>query len=217
MEKKEGIGKKQAGEWRSKLPSQELSPAEQKEYEQAQNLFKQVLADNLQSIQEQFQKVQEQAGKEPAPQMPKLQAMERFAEQAEQLREQIKDLQEAVKEDRVLSEQLETLQQQAEQIKDIAEYISEPEKEVDLEEEPIIYNIKEYGIDESKLTEEQKEILEKIRHFAQETSKVYRSVMRMLINRKIPILPTRSFQKSRKGVTICLFFLFMASKPVRIF
>jgi hypothetical protein len=167
-------------EQRSGRPKQELSPAEQKERDQAQDLLKQALSGNLQNLQEQLQKAQEQAGKESAPSKPKPQTMEELAEQAKQLQEQLEALKKEAGQDQALQEQLEALAEQAEQIEEVAKYVAKPE-EAALEEEPMTYNIKEYGIDESKLTEEQKEILEKTRHFAQETTKVYRGVMRLLM------------------------------------
>jgi chemotaxis protein histidine kinase CheA len=173
---------KQKSEQQAKLPKQELSPAEQKERRQTQDLLEQALTDQLQNIQEELSKAQKQAGTEATPQMPQPQTMEELAKQAEQLREQMETLQEAAKEDQALNEQLEALQEQAEQIKDIAEYVAEPEKKLELEEEPMTYNIREYGINELKLTEEQKEILKKVRQFSQETSKVYRGVMRLLMD-----------------------------------
>lgn len=178
---KERDGQNRESKKRPKVPSQELGPTEQKERQESQDLLEQALADQLQNIQEQLNKAQEQAGKEAAPQMPQPQTMEELARQAEQLHEQMEELQEAAKEDRALNEQLEALQEQAEQIEDIAEYVADPEKELELEEEPMTYNIKEYGINEVELSEEQKEMLEKVRQFAQETTKVYRDVMRMLM------------------------------------
>jgi hypothetical protein len=165
----------------SKLPSQELSPTEQEERRQIENLLGQVLADGLQNVQEQIQKAQKQVGGEPAPQMSRPQTMEKLAEQAKQLQGQLAALQEAVSQNPALQEQIETLAEQTKQLESVAEYVSNPEEEIAFEVEPTAYNIKEYGIDEKQLTEEQKEILQKIRHFAQETSKVYRGVMDILM------------------------------------
>jgi hypothetical protein len=166
---------------RSKLLSQELSPSEQKERKQTEDLLEQALADSLQNVQEQLQKAQEQAGKESAPRIPKPQTMEELVGLAKQLREQLDELQEAASKDQSLQEQIEVLTEQTEQIEDVAEYVSNPEEELAFEDDPMTYNIKEYGIEESELSEEQRKILEKTRHFAQETSKMYRGVMRLLM------------------------------------
>ncbi len=164
-----------------KLPSQELSPAEKKEYKQALDLLKKAIRDNLQNIQEQVQEAQEQIGKESFSKVSKPQTIEEFSEQAKHLQKQLDSLQQEARQDQELQNKFKALGEEIKQIEDIAEYISKPEEEFAFDEEPMKYNIKEYGIDESKLTEEQKEILEKIRHFARETSKVYRRVMRLLM------------------------------------
>ncbi|PIR06238.1 MAG: hypothetical protein COV55_04625 [Candidatus Komeilibacteria bacterium CG11_big_fil_rev_8_21_14_0_20_36_20] len=66
------------------------------------------------------------------------------------------------------------------------------------EEEPIVYNIKEYGINEAELTPEQLENLQKVRTFAQSTSKAYRTVMRLLMTgyqQKNPNFTDKMIQK----------------------
>lgn len=55
------------------------------------------------------------------------------------------------------------------------------EKEEDIQRQPLSYGMTEYGIDESSLSEEQREVLGKVRSFAQEMTRVYRAVMHLFM------------------------------------
>ncbi len=171
------------------LPQQkELSPEESRDQQEAKNLLAENLQEQLQEAQKQLSKLPGQqpqkpeAGKPPgqAPKLPEI------GQQAGQMKEQVEEvMREAGVEDQMSVEQLEKLKEHLEQLEEVAKQLSESgaleEELAKPDEEPIQYNIKEYGIDESKLTPEQSEHLQQIRSFAQNTSRIYRTTMRLLM------------------------------------
>lgn len=163
----------------------EMSPEEQREQEQAKNLLEESLRERLQDIKEQMQ----QQGQKPSAEKQEAtpQSMQEIGEQAqkmkEQLEQQLQDTPQA-SQDQQMADQLEKLKEQLQQLEEVAKQLSEDQQaqvEEAEAEEPMTYNIKEYGIDESKLSEEQLELLGKVRTYAQKTSKTYRTAMRVLM------------------------------------
>ncbi len=174
----------------SKRPQrQELSSAEKQERKEEENLLAKNLQEQLERAKEQLEKLQK-PGQQPEAQKPQEKpSMQDIGKQAEQMKQQaekaMQEAKEAGTQDEITEEELQKLKEQLEQLEEVAKQIAESgalEKELAKpEEEPIIYNIKEYGIDEANLTPEQLEHLQKIRSFAQGTSKVYRTAMRLLM------------------------------------
>lgn len=168
-------------------PEQKLSAAEQRERKEEESLLAQNLKEQLEQAREQMEKLGQKTPEAEKPQ--KKPSLEDIAKQAEQMRQQAQKAMQETKEsgtqDEVTEEQLQQLKEQLEQLEEVAKQIAESgELEEELakpEEEPIVYNIKEYGINEADLTPEQLEHLEKVRGFAQNTSKVYRTAMRLLM------------------------------------
>lgn len=166
---------------------QEMSPAEQRELQEEKNLLTEALQEQLQQAKEQLEKLQKPS-QQPETQKPqeKSPSMQEIGQQAEQMKEQAeKAMQEAGMEE-ITEEQLRQLKEQLEQLEEVAKQVAESgelEKELEKpeEEEPINYNIKEYGIDEAALTQEQLDHLNKVRTFAQNTSRVYRTAMRLVM------------------------------------
>lgn len=171
----------------ARKPEQKLSAAEQQERKEEENLLAQNLQEQLDRAKEQMEKMGQKTPEAQKPQ--ETPSLEDIAKQAEQMREQaqkaMQEAKEAGVQDEITEEQLQQLKEQLEQLEEVAKQIAESgEFEEELakpEEEPIVYNIKEYGINEADLTPEQLEHLEKVRDFAQNTSKVYRTAMRLLM------------------------------------
>ena len=173
-----------------KMPrQQEMSPAEQRELQEEKNLLAESLQEQLQQAKEQLEKLQK-PGEQPSAQKPqeKSPSMQRIAEQAEQMKAEAEKAMKEAKEaggDEMTEERLQKLKEQLEQLEEVAKQIAESgaleEEPAKPEEEQIAYNIKEIGIDESSLTPEQLEHLKKVRSFAQGTSKVYGTAMRLLM------------------------------------
>jgi len=173
-----------------KMPKrQEMSQAEQREVQEEKNLLAESLQEQLQQAKEQLEKLQK-PGQQPEAAKPqeKPQSMQEIGKQAEQMKAEAEKAMKEAKEsgaEEITEEQLQKLKEQLEQLEEVAKQIAESgelEKELEKpEEEPINYNIKEYGIDESALTPEQLEHLNKVRGFAQNTSRVYRTAMRLVM------------------------------------
>lgn len=194
-----------------KKPSQEsqqkeLSPAEKQERYNEENLLAENLQEQLQQAKEQLEKLQKpgQQTEVPKPQE-KTPSIKEIGEQAEQVKAEAEKAIQEVKEagaDEITEEQLQKLKEQLEKLEEVAKQIAESgaleEELAKPEEEPISYNIKEYGINEANLTPEQLENLQKVRSFAQSTSKTYRTVMRLLMNgyqQKNPNFTNKMVQK----------------------
>jgi len=193
----------------SKRPKpQELSPAEKQERKDEESLLTENLQEQLQQAKEQLEKLQKPGQKPEAPKPQQPSSMQEIGKQAEQMKaEAEKTMQEAKKAgaDEITEEQLQKLKEQLEQLEEVAKQITESgaleEELAKPEEEPITYNIKEYGIDEASLTPEQLESLEKVRTFAQSTSKAYRTVMRLLMagyQQKNPNFTDKMIQKMKE-------------------
>lgn len=171
----------------SKRPQKpELSSAEKQERKEEENLLAENLKEQLQHAKEQLEKLQK-PGQQPEPQKPqeKTPSMQDIGKQAEQMKRQAEKAMQEVGADEITEEQLQKLKEQLEQLEEVAKQIAESgaleEELVKPEEEPMAYNIKEYGINEADLTSEQLDHLGQIRTFAQGTSKVYRTAMRLLM------------------------------------
>lgn len=181
--------KEQKGETQErKIPQpKELSAAERQERVEEENLLAKNLQEQLQSAKEQLGQLQK-PGEKPEVQKPKEKpSLRDIGEQAEQMKQQAEQAMQEAKEaaDEITEEQLQKLKEQLEQMEEVAKQIAESgaleEELAKPEEEPMTYNIKEYGINEAGLTPEQLEHLQKTRAFAQNTSRVYRTAMRLLM------------------------------------
>ncbi|MBT9167609.1 MAG: hypothetical protein DDT19_00947 [Syntrophomonadaceae bacterium] len=181
---------------------QQLSPAEKKERAEEENMLVKNLQEQLQTAKDQLEQLQKPGAKPDAKKpQEKTSSMQEIGKQAEQMRQEAeKALQEAREE--VTEEQLQKLKEQLEQLEEVAKQIAESgalEKELAKpEDEPMTYNIKEYGINEAELTPEQLKNLQKTRLFAQNTSKVYRTAMRLLMTgyqQKNPKFTDKMMQK----------------------
>jgi hypothetical protein len=173
----------------SKQPKkQELSPAEKQERKDEENLLAENLQEQLQQAKEQLEKLQKPGQQPETPKPQEKASMQEIGKQAEQMKAEAEKAMQEAKEagaDEITEEQLQKLKEQLEQLEEVAKQIAESgaleEELAKPEEEPIVYNIKEYGINEAELTPEQLENLQKVRTFAQGTSKAYRTVMRLLM------------------------------------
>lgn len=181
--------KKEAQKESKKPQQQELSSAEKQERKEEENLLAKNLQEQLERAKEQLEKLQK-PGQQPEAQKPQEKpSMQDIGKQAEQMKQQaekaMQEAKDAGTQDEITEEELQKLKEQLEQLEEVAKQIAESgalEQELAKpEEEPIVYNIKEYGINEADLTPEQLEHLQKIRSFAQGTSKVYRTAMRLLM------------------------------------
>ncbi|HWQ40601.1 MAG TPA: hypothetical protein VN456_01025, partial [Desulfosporosinus sp.] len=190
----------------SKQPQkQELSPAEKQERKDEENLLAENLQEQLQLAKKQLEKLQK-PGQQPETSKPQEKAsMLEIGKQAEQMKAEAEKAMQEAKEagaDEITEEQLQKLKEQLEQLEEVAKQIAESgvleEALAKPEEEPIVYNIKEYGINEAELTPELLENLQKVRTFAQSTSKAYRTVMRLLMTgyqQKNPNFTDKMIQK----------------------
>ena len=191
---------------RGKMPKtqdQQLSQAEKQERREEENLLADNFQDQLQQAKEQLEALQKPEAR-PEISKEKPQTLSEIGEQAEQVKNQTDAaLQEARQAgDEITEEQLQKLKKQLEQLEEVVKQIAETgaleEELAKPEKEPIAYNIKEYGINEAELTPEQLAHLQKVRAFAQNTSKVYRTAMRLLMRgyqQKNPNFTDRVMQK----------------------
>jgi len=190
----------------SKQPQkQELSPAEKQERKDEENLLAENLQEQLQQAKEQLEKLQKPGQQPETPKPQEKASMQEIGKQAEQMKAEAEKAMQEAKEagaDEITEEQLQKLKEQLEQLEEVAKQIAESgaleEELAKPEEEPIVYNIKEYGINEAELTPEQLENLQKVRTFAQSTSKAYRTVMRLLMTgyqQKNPNFTDKMIQK----------------------
>lgn len=186
-----------------KTQDQQLSPAEKQERIDEENLLAENFQEQLQQAKEKLEALQRPEAR-PEISKEKPQTLAEIGEQAEQMKSQTETaLQEAKQAgDEITEEQLQKLKEQLEQLEEVAKQIAETgaleEELAQPEEEPIVYNIKEYGINEAELTPEQLEHLQKVRMFAQGTSKVYRTAMRLLMKgyqQKNPNFTDKMMQK----------------------
>jgi len=184
---------------------QELSPAEKQERKDEENLLAENLQEQLQQAKEQLEKLQKPGQQPENPKPQEKASMQEIGKQAEQMKAEAEKAMQEAKEagaDEITEEQLQKLKEQLEQLEEVAKQIAESgaleEELAKPEEEPIVYNIKEYGINEAELTPEQLENLQKVRTFAQGTSKAYRTVMRLLMTgyqQKNPNFTDKMIQK----------------------
>lgn len=193
-------GKKQDKQNRNETkPVPQISPEERQERQEYRESLAQDLADQLKDIQEKAQELlgQDQQKKDTEKTPPP--SLKDIQQQAQQTKDEIEAQQASV--DQEAFEQLEDLKEQLEELAEVAKQAEtpseEPESEV-IEDETMTYNIQEVGIDESTLDEEQLELLNKLREFAQNTSKTYRKMMRLLMRgyqRHNPQFTDRIFQE----------------------
>lgn len=184
---------------------QELSPAEKREREDEENLLAENLQEQLQQAKEQLEKLQKPDQQLETPKPQEKASMQEIGKQAERVKAEAEKAMQEITEDgadEITEEQLQKLKEQLEQIEKVAKQIAESgaleEELAKPEEGPIVYNIKEYGINEAELTPEQLENLQKVRTFAQSTSKAYRTVMRLLMTgyqQKNPNFTDKMIQK----------------------
>lgn len=177
----------------------QISPEERQERQEYRESLAQDFADQLKDIQEKAQELlgQNQQKKDAEKTHPP--SLKDIQQQAQQTKDEIETQQPFVNQE--TSEQLEDLKEQLAELADVAKQTEvpseEPEGEV-IEDETMTYNIREVGIDESSLDEEQLELLNKLREFAQNTSKTYRKMMRLLMKgyqRHNPQFTERIFQE----------------------
>lgn len=198
---------RQEGKPERKAPQQkELSAAEKQERAEEENMLAKNLQEQLQTAKDQLEQLQK-PGTKPETLKPqeKPSSMQEIGKQAEQMKQEAEQAMREAKEagaDEVTEEQLQKLKEQLEQLEEVAKQIAESgaleEELAKPEEEPMTYNIKEYGINETTLTPEQLENLQKTRSFAQNTSKVYRTAMRLLMTgyqQKNPKFTDKMMQK----------------------
>lgn len=176
--------KKQQTPERERPSQKDISPAEKNEQDEIKKQLEESLNERLEDLQEQINELQ----KTPQPEKEaELESMEDIAEQADKIQSQAEQSMQESQEQ--LSpegfEKLQELMDELKELEDVAKLVSEtemPEDEIEEEDEPMTYNIKEYGINEQELNQEQLELLGKTRDFAKETSKTYRKVMRLLMS-----------------------------------
>lgn len=181
--------KKETQKESKKPQQQELSSAEKQERKEEENLLAKNLQEQLERAKEQLEKLQKPGQQAEAQKPQEKPSMQEIGKQAEQMKQQaekaMQEAKEAGTQDEITEEELQKLKEQLEQLEEVAKKIAESgaleEELAKPEEGPITYNIKEYGINEADLTPEQLEHLQKIRSFAQGTSKVYRTAMRLLM------------------------------------
>ena len=166
-------------------PSQKgVSPEEMSEQEEIKKQLEESLNDRLQDLKEQLSELQKKPQEE---KQVKSKSMEDIVQEADKAQTQAEEsLRES--QDQISSEDFEKMQelmQELQELEEVAKSLSEtkfPDEGIEEDDEPMMYNIKEYGINELMLEQEQLELLEKIRDFAKETSKTYRKVMRLLMS-----------------------------------
>jgi len=198
---------RQEGKQERKAPQQkELSAAEKLERAEEKNLLAKNLQEQLQTAKDQLEQLQKPGAKlEAQKPQEKPSSMEEIGKQAEQMKQEAEKAIREAKEtgaDEITEEQLQKLKEQLEQLEEVAKQIAESgalEKELAKpEKESLTYNIKEYGINEAELAPEQLEMLQKTRSFARNTSKVYRTAMRLLMTgyqQKNPKFTDKMMQK----------------------
>jgi len=165
-------------------PSQkDVSQEEMSEQEAIKKQLEESLNNRLQDLKEEINELQ----KKPQEEQAKLKSMEDIAQEADKMQAQTEEsLQES--QEQLSPEDFEKVQELMEELKeleDVAKSLSEtelPEESIEEENDPMTYNIKEFGIAENELDQEQLELLDKTRNFAKETSKTYRKVMRLLMS-----------------------------------
>jgi len=170
--------KQEAKKETPKLPKQNITPEEAKERQVAENMLSESMKKQLENIKEQLEQAQPSSEeKEQAPS-----SMEEIAEQAEQMQDKAEQALQEAKEQGSKEQELEDLLEQLKQLEEIAKQLSEEqEAEEEMPEESIRYNIQEIGINESELSEDQLKNLEKVRQYAESTSRSYRTAMRMIM------------------------------------
>jgi len=191
QEPRSGFQKKESNQFQKlkkperERPSQkDISSEDKNEQEEIKKQLEESLNDRLQDLKDEISELQKKPQEE---KQAKPESMEDIVQEADKIQSQTEEsLQES--QEQLSSEDFEKMQelmQELQELEEVAKSLSEtefPEEDIEEEDEPMIYNIKEYGIDEGALEQEQLELLEKIRDFAKETSKIYRKVMRLLMS-----------------------------------
>lgn len=173
----------EARERRHNFTLQEALTQEGVERSQTENLLTESLSNRLQEIQRQLEQVGSQSHTSQEQKPPS--SIQEIAQQAQQAYKELQQLLKEKADDKLAKNELQRLREELDDLQEVAQQLSDADLEKAYAEEdkkPMTYNIAEFGIDESKLTPEQLETLEKIRKFAKNTSKTYRSVMRVLMN-----------------------------------
>lgn len=183
-EKKESDQAQKSKKSERERPSQkDISSKEMSEQKAIKKQLEESLNDRLQDLKEEISELQ----KKPQEEQIKPESMEDIAQEADKMQAQTEEsLQES--REQLSPEDFEKMQELMEELKeleDVAKNLSNtelPEEDIEEEDESMTYNIKEYGINEQELDQEQLELLEKTRYFTKETSKTYRKVMRLLMS-----------------------------------
>lgn len=154
------------------------SKEEQQEKKDAKENLDKTLKESLEDLKEQLKKLSKDTEqKEDKDESSKKESL------AEQVKEAKEDAEKASEksEDEKTKEKIEKLKEELKQLEELAKQLEEDGAVENIEDEPIVYNIKEFGIDEAQLTPEQLESLHKVRDFAMQTSVTYRKAMRFVM------------------------------------
>ena len=169
--KEKGKNKKEAPK---KKPE---SKEEQQEKKDAKEDLDKTLKESLEDLKEQLKELSKDVKeKEEKDQSSK---EESLSEQAKEAKEDAEKASEKSQDEKT-KEKIEKLKEELKQLEELAKQLEEGAPE-NIEDEPIVYNIKEFGIDESLLTSEQLDSLQKVRDFAMQTSVTYRKAMRFVM------------------------------------
>jgi len=190
-EQKKENAKKESKE-KKKPEQKQVSPEEQKEKDESKKDLDETLKEALEKLKEELKENSKQDKEEDKKESDaKDKKEESLSEQTKEAKEKTEKAIEEAK-DEITKEKLEKLKEELEQLEKLAQELEEKEPLENIEEEPIVYNIKEFGINESLLTPEQLETLEKTREFAKSTSVSYRRALRFVM---------RAYQKSNPKFT----------------
>jgi len=154
------------------------SKEEQQEKKEANEELDKALKESLEDLKERLKEL----SKDTETEENKDQSLkeETLSEQAKKAKEDAEKASEKSL-DEETKEKIEKLKEELKQLEELAKQLEEDGAVENIEDEPIVYNIKEHGIDESLLTPEQLESLQKVRDFAMQTSVTYRKAMRFVM------------------------------------
>ncbi len=154
------------------------SKEEQQEKKDGNEELYKALKESLEDLKEQLKELSKDTEqKEEKDHSPK---EESLSEQAKEAKEDAEKASEKSQDEKT-KEKIEKLKEELKQLEELTKQLEEDGAVENIEDEPIVYNIKEFGIDESLLTPEQLESLQKVRDFAMQTSVTYRKNMRFVM------------------------------------
>ncbi len=154
------------------------SKEEQQEKKDAKEDLDKTLKESLEDLKEQLKELSKDT--EEKKEKDKSSKEESLSEQAKEAKEDAEKASEKSQDEKT-KEKIEKLKEELKQLEELAKELEEDGAVENIEDEPIVYNIKEFGIDESFLTPEQLESLQKVRDFAMQTSVTYRKAMRFVM------------------------------------